>query len=1322
MKSGGPWNLRGLRPEAREAAREAARQSGMSVGEWLNSVIRPSDNEGEHSSRSADRDDDPEFGPRRLSRQPDRERLRDMDWPDRDRVDRSVRDALTRDEHDRDDGDRVRLKRDGDTDRETAGAREEAMRNAARAEEELRNAARAREEIREAVRMREEARIRDDARRAARSREEAALAREEAERDAARAQDELREATRTRDEIHEAARTQEDREPTRTGEETGYTARIDKELRETARTREGLGEVHARLDKLSDRLERLARSDFAPRRLPVSPRPAPRTPDASSGPLSGAPEQPRRTAPDALAGEPASIERPPVRNRPSPSRRDASIEEAVAQIAARQRALDEKTTEVPAKSAAPASVAPLEPEPPASPIPDVVIDARPHRPERQSAETAPVRLEGPAHRTSFESPPVDAQPAPADGPKVTAPPVEAALPPVQVPTAPAIDLSGLEEQLRNITAQVGALRPANDLEKAIEAIRGDLTEIGRQLTEVLPRRAVESLEIEVKALAERIDHSRQCGFDASMLSGLERGLAEIREALRGLTTAESLVGVDEAVKTLSQKIDLVAAKEDPAALQQLETAIGALRGIVSHVASNDTLTKVAEDVRSLAAKVDGLANSAASGYALSVLENRIDTLATALNASTEAGHAVPRELERLLAGLIDKLDRVQLTQTDHTALQHLEDRIAQLVKRFDASDARLGHLEAIERGLADLLVHIEEIRRASDKGQSFAVSATTTPPAAVDEIKRTVEEIRQSERRTQDTLEAVQGTVEQVVDRLAVIETDMRREPVSRPAPPPALQPGAPAPAAAAPQPPVSEPALPPSASAAPIVPSGPPVAPARLVAEPATPRSARAPIDPNLPPDHPLEPGSAAGRPLTPASAADRIAASEAALGSAKPPVIPDPAGKSNFIAAARRAAQTAASTPSNRPAPQETGGATGKGKLSDRLRKLIVAGAAVLIVVGCLRIASRLFDDGGSAPPPNVQTEKAAPSSVLPETTPANPPAPEAAPAPAKDAPPATPSAPAGPKSGAAPDAGDGRKAALQDGPGQPLSIATAPAAEEKPAVSAPPMWSPTDVTGSLPGPAARQPAAPAVPAIANPMGDKLPAAIGGPTLRAAALSGDAAAAYEIAMRYTEGHGVPQSATQAAHWLDRAAKQGLAPAQFRLGGLYEKGIGVKKDLAAARDLYLAAAQKGNGKAMHNLAVLYAEGINGPPDYRNAGHWFRMAADRGVTDSQYNLGILYARGIGVEQNLAESYKWFVLAADQGDKEAAKKRDEIETKLDKQSLAAVRLAVQSWAPQAQPEDAIAVKAPAGGWDPPGGGRAAKSKSRTSAAKPDPKIY
>ena len=39
MKFGVPWSVKGIRPEARETAREAARRSGMSLGEWLNSVI-----------------------------------------------------------------------------------------------------------------------------------------------------------------------------------------------------------------------------------------------------------------------------------------------------------------------------------------------------------------------------------------------------------------------------------------------------------------------------------------------------------------------------------------------------------------------------------------------------------------------------------------------------------------------------------------------------------------------------------------------------------------------------------------------------------------------------------------------------------------------------------------------------------------------------------------------------------------------------------------------------------------------------------------------------------------------------------------------------------------------------------------------------------------------------------------------------------------------------------------------------------------------------------------------------------------------------------
>ena len=154
-------------------------------------------------------------------------------------------------------------------------------------------------------------------------------------------------------------------------------------------------------------------------------------------------------------------------------------------------------------------------------------------------------------------------------------------------------------------------------------------------------------------------------------------------------------------------------------------------------------------------------------------------------------------------------------------------------------------------------------------------------------------------------------------------------------------------------------------------------------------------------------------------------------------------------------------------------------------------------------------------------------------------------------------------------------------------------------------------------------------------------------------------------------------------------------------------------------------AAERGNAKAMHNLAVLDADGGGKGANYKSASQWFRKAAERGVADSQFNLAILYARGIGVEQNLAESYKWFSLAAAQGDADAGRKREDVAKRLDPQSLAAAKLAIQTFTVEPQPEDAINVPAPAGGWDAAPVQTATKPApkpaaiKRTAAAAPAP---
>ena len=201
--------------------------------------------------------------------------------------------------------------------------------------------------------------------------------------------------------------------------------------------------------------------------------------------------------------------------------------------------------------------------------------------------------------------------------------------------------------------------------------------------------------------------------------------------------------------------------------------------------------------------------------------------------------------------------------------------------------------------------------------------------------------------------------------------------------------------------------------------------------------------------------------------------------------------------------------------------------------------------------------------------------------------------------------------------------------------------------------------------------------------PQGERLPDQIGGPSLRTRRAEGRSRPRpTRSACALPRARACRKISRKPRKWYDRAAQAGIIPAVFRLGTLYEKGMGVKKDVDTARRYYLQAAERGNAKAMHNLAVLDADGGGKGPNYKGASQWFRKAADRGVADSQFNLGILYARGIGVEQNLAESFKWFSLAAAQGDADAGHKRDDIAKRLDAQSLAAAKLAIQTFTARA----------------------------------------
>ncbi|WFP62976.1 peptidoglycan-binding protein [Mesorhizobium sp. WSM4904] len=486
---------------------------------------------------------------------------------------------------------------------------------------------------------------------------------------------------------------------------------------------------------------------------------------------------------------------------------------------------------------------------------------------------------------------------------------------------------------------------------------------------------------------------------------------------------------------------------------------------------------------------------------------------------------------------------------------------------------------------------------------------------------------------------------------------------------------------------------------------------------------------------DEPLDP-KAANRPLEPGSGAPDLNAIMKRVrderGGQPAKRSETDAAKSDFIAAARRAAQAAAAEADALKRQSTMTGPVKALRIGDllkaRRKPILMAAAAIMMALAGLQLGKAFFADpapvasNNAAPTVSTQTvdtaslntasapkadadaakPQSAPERVVRQAEPAkDDPTPQAAAQPSGPEMPAA-AAPAEPAPG--PAALSAPTPSASATPSEPVVPAVnAPAmdtdADAQPMTSAPTTGIPaagtpaagTSVPGA-PAAGASSASAPAGTAAETtgtvPPADSqtaisaakvdIPTEIGPAALRDAAAGGDAKALFEIGSRYAESRGVKEDMAAAAKWYEKAAELGFAPAEYRIGNFYEKGIGVARDIKKAKTYYQLAAEQGNASAMHNLAVLFAMAADGVTDNESAAHWFQEAADLGVKDSQFNLGILSAKGVGMKQNLEESYKWFALVAKTGDKDAASKRDEIANALRPEQLERARAATELW--------------------------------------------
>ncbi|MEX2128218.1 MAG: hypothetical protein WD871_08245 [Xanthobacteraceae bacterium] len=790
------------------------------------------------------------------------------------------------------------------------------------------------------------------------------------------------------------------------------------------------------------------------------------------------------------------------------------------------------------------------------------------------------------------------------------------------PVAPSVDV--LDDAVAEIMMRQSALDgvpPPREMRRPQPAPAADLS----------------GLESQLKLMTDEMQAMRRAGVQAESIDGLRREIGALAGKLGELAPRRSLEALETTVGSMAHRFDRAAGGRADETLGEVVQALHDIRSALADVRPAESFASVEKDLHDLSSKLDNLSVRGVDEGTVARLQEQTTEIRDLLSS------ALPSDVLKALVEQIEMLVRKfesGASSPDRAIVDVMaafDRRIESLSERIDAAN-RQGPAQPV---LDDIRARLDHLQSAvANSGSAAGVEAS---------LRALSQKIDTAEARLGNL-----GTIERGLNDLFAQSQEARSSAAKTASREVAV------PAATReferPRPKLGD---------LEIKYSSPADAEHGAIGHPMPmghePRAAQpADASDEAAADFPLEPGSGAPR-MRMQSAALRVAQSEAALGGIGAPTSNAPSRTSDFIAAARRAAQTASAEPAADKATSREASA-GRNIISmfgGARRALLIALTAFLLIFTALR-----FFNGN-----------------LPEFFGAKPTAPiSLTPAPANEA--ARP-APARPEA-AAP---------TQDRSSLPIlsndALATAPPAgviggsRDLPFLADTAAADPA-ITGTT---AAAKPATSPVHTASTPTGSEanprdtagLPEALGSSAIRAAAAAGDPIAAYEIGARYLEGRGVKADPREAAKWLERALAKGSAPAAYRLGNIHEKGPGILKNPAEAIRYYTIAAEGGNIKAMHNLAVMHAEGPDDKPDYKTAARWFRLAADRGVRDSQYNLGVLYARGLGVDQNLAESFRWFALAANQGDNDAGKKRDDVAKRLDVQTLVAAKLAVQTWA-------------------------------------------
>jgi TPR repeat protein len=128
----------------------------------------------------------------------------------------------------------------------------------------------------------------------------------------------------------------------------------------------------------------------------------------------------------------------------------------------------------------------------------------------------------------------------------------------------------------------------------------------------------------------------------------------------------------------------------------------------------------------------------------------------------------------------------------------------------------------------------------------------------------------------------------------------------------------------------------------------------------------------------------------------------------------------------------------------------------------------------------------------------------------------------------------------------------------------------------------------------------------------------------------------------------GQPANDKEAVSWFEHAAQGGSTLGMTQLAWMTLRGRGTPRNPARAAALYGEAARRGDTEGMYRLGAMYLDGNGMAKDLATALKWIRPAAEAGHEFAQVEMGNLYYWGIGVGKDARVAFGWYLRAAQAG--------------------------------------------------------------------------